>query len=94
MASSHEGSSSTVKPPSSLAPYHRPLGKEITYLAMVFLLGIDGGREACVWPNLTFTRGRRLAKATVARRVQRRSGMGVELRHEWNIRRTNIHAHL
>ena len=27
------------------------LGKEIRYLAMVLLLGIDGGREACVRPN-------------------------------------------
>src|SRR5215470_9449583 len=27
------------------------LGKEIRYLAIVVLLGIDGGREACVRPN-------------------------------------------
>src|SRR5262247_1781208 len=31
------------------------LGKEIRYLAMVLLLGIDGGREACVRPNQQYT---------------------------------------
>src|SRR5881398_569975 len=35
------------------------LGKEIRYLAMVLLLGIDGGREACVRPNAScFSGGR------------------------------------
>src|SRR5205823_8796339 len=39
------------------------LGKEIRYLAMVLLLGIDGDREACVRPNDTGIQRRAPARA-------------------------------